>query len=431
MSTKQDNNSEEDSPKRRHSMSDYYPKGTTYFYGFPVGENSNFFNLVPPWKEELVAARPMICAGDNLKVVVFSSTIDSEIWGLMTEHLQIPLINKARILPFPEEITSKLKGNKRNKAIRSALLKTLKKKKFVMAQPYQNEGLTDRYLIDPEVSIFLNDKVNLSTYINKKYLPKKYQYFLNGKEFAEDKTIPPLPCVVKVSSSSAGDGVKICFTKKQFEEAKVAFSRLKVKIINEEYIHSVLNLGIQFGMTKDGKKKEIIGFNEQFIDSKGGYLGGVISPNSKYPILPKIFKVLTKEILPKVHKLGWFGVGGIDVLIDKNGGMFFIDPNFRMTAATSYLFMNKNKEIPRPLISFMGKFRGSKKDFIEKIVPLAKEGSKNQMLKIVSLTKRSKSYGINAGIFFNDNKELKKNAKLLNELGVEGSTIDRILNAKH
>lgn len=419
----------DDEPGGKDSLSNYYPEGTIYFYGFPAGENSNFYNLVPPWKEELVAARPLICAGDNLRVVTFPTTLDQEIWQLMTEYLQVPLIDKKRILPFPTEVTSDLVTEKRNNAVRSSLLEMIKDDKFVMAQPYINGGLKDRYLIDPELSISLNDKINRSLYISNKYLPEQYQIFPNGQEFAEDKTIPPLPCVVKVSSSSAGDGVRMCFTKEEFEKAKKEFADLKVKIFSEKYIESVLNLGIQFGITPDGGKIEIIGNNEQFIDAQGSYIGGVISPGKKIPALEKIYKVLLEEILPKVYKLGWFGVGGIDVLVDKKGGIFFIDPNFRMTAATSYIFLNKNGQIPFSLISFGGEFKGSKDDFIKKIVPLAKENSSNQILKVVALTKRPNSYGINAGIFFSNNKDLKKNAKKLIELGVEGATLDRIINS--
>ncbi len=425
-----DSDSEPPSNKTTYSLSRYYAKGTTYFYGFPAGEHSNFFNLVSPWKEELVAARPLVCAGDDLKVVTFATSVDPEIWEMMTENLQIPLIDKNKILAFPAEINPDLHQEKRNEAIRKALLEMVKTGKFVMAQPYMNGGLDSQYLIDSETAIRLNDKINRYLYTPEKYLPEKYQLFSSGIEFAKDKTIPPLPCVVKVSSSSAGDGVRICHTKEDFEKAKKDFAKLKVKVLTEEYIKSVYNFGIQFGISADGKKMEIIGHNEQFIDKQGGYLGGVVNPSKKIPVIKKIYRVLEEEILPNVKKLGWFGVGGMDILVDKKENIFIIDPNFRMTASTSYLMMSKNTKDKCPLISFVGEFKGTKKDFLKKIAPLANNNCNNPLLKIIALTKKPHSYGMNAGILFENYKELQKTAKHLKQLGIEGGALNRIVDSK-
>lgn len=413
-----------------YSLSRYYPKNVTYFYGFPAGENSNFFNLVSPWKEELVSARPLTCAGGNMKVITFSASVNPEIWQLMTEELRIPLIDRSRIITFPAEINAGLNEDERNKEIRSALMEMVKNETFVMAQPYMNEGLNSRYLIDSEVAISLNDKVNRPLYTPEKYLPEKYQLFASGAEFVQDQTTPPLPCVVKVSSSSAGDGVRICHTKEDFEKAKVDFAPLKVRILTEKFIKSIYNLGIQFGISQDGKKIEIIGYNEQLIDAEGGYLGGAIDPSKKIPVVDKINRILQEEILPNVQKLKWFGVGGIDILVDKKEDIFVIDPNFRMTASTSYLFASKNGALRRPLISFVGEFKGSREDFMKKIVPISKNNSENALLRIIALTKRSDSYGINGGILFDNYKNLKKAAKHLKDLGIEGGALDRIINSK-
>ena len=47
-------------------LSDYFPTGTCYFYGYPAGEDESFFNKVPVEIEELVAARANCCAGSGL-----------------------------------------------------------------------------------------------------------------------------------------------------------------------------------------------------------------------------------------------------------------------------------------------------------------------------------------------------------------------------
>ena len=62
------------SPTRKITLSDFFPKDTVYFYGYPSGEDSGFLNLVHPSIEELVAARPLSCLGDSLSVLCFTAT---------------------------------------------------------------------------------------------------------------------------------------------------------------------------------------------------------------------------------------------------------------------------------------------------------------------------------------------------------------------
>ncbi|MFA5948529.1 MAG: ATP-grasp domain-containing protein [Candidatus Gracilibacteria bacterium] len=413
------------------SLSKYYPKGTIYFYGFPAGENSSFFNQVTPWKEELVAARPLTCAGEHVKAIAFNTSLDNDIWKIMTEELGIQLINKNQVIALPDKITETVEGSKRNFAIKKAIREKISNKKLVMAQPYLQSEINEQYLIDSKLAIGMNDKSNIKLYIDAKHFPERYQIYTNGKKFEESKIIPPLPCVVKVASSSSGDGVRICNTKEQFRKAQKDFSALKVKIFTEKFITSIFNLGIQFGIQANNGAIDIIGHNEQLVDGNGSYLGGVVNSYKKYPSIEKIYKLLQEEILPRVQKMGWFGVGGLDVLIDEKEDLFFIDPNFRMTAATSYLLMHKNGLIKYPTISFMGEFKGSQEELIRKICPLGKENSRNQMMKVIAITKRKESFGINAGIFFENISELKKNALHLQKLGITAGTLDRIVTSKY
>lgn len=408
------------------SLSRYYPPGTVYFYGFPIGESSHFYNLVPPWKEELVAARPLVCAGNQMEVITFATSLDPDIWEIMTERLGISLLKKENVISFPPEINTEMEGDLRNKSLKETLFEMTVNRKLVMAQPFLHGEINTRYLIDSKIAISMNDKAKRFLYTPEKYLPAQYQNFANGQEFTENDDIPPLPCVVKVASSSAGDGVRICSTKDEFLKAKKDFASLKVRIITEEFIDSVYNFGVQFGIPYDDREIEIIGFNEQLIDKCGGYIGGMIDPNKKIPVLEKIYKVLLEEILPLVKKQNWFGVGGVDILVDKNNDIFLVDPNFRATAATSFLFLNKNKKISKSMVSFIGEFKGTKEDFIKKIVPIAKEDEKNSFLKVVALSKKADSFGINAGILFGDFKELKGVAQHLKELGIEGRALDRV-----
>src|SRR5438477_273 len=96
------------------SLSDFFPTDTIYFYGYPSGEDSNFFNNVPPVIEEVVAGRPLCIAGDNIKILTFNASLDPSVWNILKNDLHLDLIDKNNIITLPEEITAYTEGNKRN-----------------------------------------------------------------------------------------------------------------------------------------------------------------------------------------------------------------------------------------------------------------------------------------------------------------------------
>jgi hypothetical protein len=75
--------------------------------------------------------------------------------------------------------------------------------------------------------------------------------------------------------------------------------------------------------------------------SDGEFLGGFILQGEKNKKIKKIKKMITNEILPKIQKMGWYGVGGLDVLLTTNGKFYIIDSNFRTTGMTAYIFLTK------------------------------------------------------------------------------------------
>src|SRR3990167_6408732 len=83
------------------NLSKYFPKGSIYFYSFPSGQDSNFFNTVPPWIEELVASRPLVCAGDNLKVLTFAASSSDEIRNFLEQDCGVRAFKKKRIITLP------------------------------------------------------------------------------------------------------------------------------------------------------------------------------------------------------------------------------------------------------------------------------------------------------------------------------------------
>src|SRR3989338_7111659 len=254
---------EPDHSRSAISLSRYFPRGTNYFYGYPSGEDSNFFNGVPHANEELVAARSLVCAGEYVRPIVFSPAIEPRITHLLKDTVGVAFAEQNQIITLPTNITHSIVGKERNMMIKRALMELSDQGNLVMAQPFLDPFLQDRYQIHPELTIFLNDKKNLPAYVPQEYLPERYGEYASGRAFSTSQDHLPVPCVVKVSSSSSGDGVRLCRTAAQLEKAKKEYASVSGSIIVEQFIKVAQNFGIQFGIPSDKMKNvNIICFND-------------------------------------------------------------------------------------------------------------------------------------------------------------------------
>jgi len=410
------------------TLSEYFPKGTEYFYSYPIGDTLYFYNAGDPISEELISARLLACAGDDIKVVVYNSTMKDELLGLLQKHSEIPLIKEEQIIVLPPHINEEVMDLKRNELIADALVKQTSPGKLLMAQPMLHDKLIKGYQIDPKLITWLNDKKNLEKYVPHEFLPERYAHFSNGKEFFNSNVKVSLPCVVKISASSAGEGVRMCRTKEDLEQAKKDFRERVGTIFIEKLISYVHNLGFQFGISHDKNlffPPHIIGHNHQVTASDGEFLGGFIFREEPIgDVEEKIKKVIEKEILPKIQEMGWYGVGGFDVLIDAEGKFYIIDSNFRTTGMTAYIFLTRNNLIAKSMVSFTGIFNGSEKDFVKKVFSLNK--GKKKILTIISLKQRrtGEGYRFDAALLFDEQKDLPKLATKLIETGVRSEVLE-------
>ncbi|MDO8499131.1 MAG: ATP-grasp domain-containing protein [bacterium] len=402
-------------------LDDFFPHNTEYFYSFPVGEDSSFFTKATIWKEELIAMRPMVCSRGDLKVVTFAASLNPTSWNLMS-YLYGADLNR-NLVVLPKNIDTTVRGPRRNTLVANALAKTATVGGLVMAQPYIYKSRNSIYQMPPDLSIWLNDKKNMADYVPARYLPKRFYQFASGVEFmAAD--IQTIPCVVKVSSSCSGDGVAICHSSNDVERAKRKFKWIRGNIIIEEYINSIHNIGIQFGIPYHKNHPiEIIGYNQQLVGKNNEYLGGKIDYHDKVPGIGAAYKILLAQILPEIRRRGWYGVGGFDVLLDAAGGIYFIDANLRMTAATPYIFMVRNQVIKQPLLSFTGSFVGSVADFKAKILSLAKSDSDDALLKIIAIVEHDGVFYFNAAACFDNHRGLLAVVKKLLSLGVKSRVL--------
>lgn len=410
--------------KKGASLSNYFPEGTQFYYGYPAGEDSGFLNKVTPAVEELVAARANSCAGKHVSVINFAATTSQVVPFQILNDFAVPQISAKQSIILPKEIDLSLEGEKRNKAVKKALKKQIKPGFLVMAQPYTDSDLANLYQIPAETTAWLNDKSNMSSYINADMLPKRYQVFASGAEFYGAYETLPLPAVVKASLSSSGDGVCLCFTKEDMKEAAEKFVHLKGNILVEQYIKVVTNYGVHFGIPHNKKAKiSIIGVNEQLTTEKGEFIGGIIRSSIIPRELQKAVKHLEYDILPKVREKGWYGIGGFDVLVDEDGNPYFIDSNFRMTGMSAYHFLLANKVLERPIAAFSGQFVGSAEELQEKLYSYASKHANDKFLQLITISKHEDTWRFNGTISFITQEDLRERAKLILEAGVTSQAL--------
>ncbi len=415
----------------RMSISTYFPEGTNYFYSFPTGEDSNFLNKVSPTTDELVAARTISCAGPDVSVVSFASTTTPEVDAELLDALDIPKISSNHLTVLPKSIDSHLTGKARNEAIIAALAHSIAPGSLVMAQPFINKKIETLYQIPPRLTNWLNDKAHMSEFVDAKWMPTRYAEFSSGSDFASDTTLTSrsdlLPCVVKVSSSSSGDGVHICFTLDDFKNAQASTQFINGTIYVEQYITTVKNYIIHFGIPHNKKKPiDIIGFNEQLTTTEGEFLGGIIS-GERFPAeLKNVRQYLENDILPTVRGMGWYGVGGFDVIIDQNNKAYLIDGNFRMNGSSAYHFMIANGTIQSPMICFGGQFIGSQQEFEKAILPFASKEASQKSVQLIALSRHGDEWDFNGALMYDSIDERTNKIKRLLATGITSPALESL-----
>ena len=411
--------------KEAVSLSKYFPRDTVYFYGYPSGDESGFLNKVPPRVEELVSGRPLACAGNNVKIVTFAPVINNKRY-VLNSRFQPPALPISQLLVLPKSINDELEGSMRNDQVKKSLLHNIKPGTLIMAQPFMDKELYDLFQISPKLTNWLNDKNNMVSYAPQRFLAKRHKVFKNGSVFALSTFKLPIPCVIKVSSSSAGDGVYICHSAEKIKSVRADLSAVTGTIIVEEYVNAVSNYGVQFGVPEDPELPiDIIGIDEQLTTPDGEFIGGIIKQGATYPELNEIRQALVSSILPEIRKMGWYGVGCFDILVDKNGKCYIVDGNFRMTGMTAYLMLVANKKITKSLVSFNGEFSGSLTE-MKKLFSSISVSSRN--IHILTLVDRQTTCGVNAALLFDAYEEVPLLAQSLLNGGMRSTGLSQLAN---
>lgn len=412
------------------NLSQVFPPGTAYYYGFPAGWDSGFYNNCPPEIEELVAMRPAVCAGENMRIVTFASTVQDDVWNTLKDDLGVPLVGRDRILALPSDIDCSITGEERNNRIRDALMQAVPNSRLIMAQPYTKRALWQKYLINPGTTTWLNDKDTIHQFVPQEYCTPEYADLPDGQALAKiDGSALPYPCVIKVSASSAGDGVRVCRSIGEFQAAQEAFKESHGAILIQKYIEFIKEIDVKFAVYQDKNKPfELIGYSKEITGENGEYMGGIVE-NTEEPsgIVQQIYHVLKTEILPTLKEKGWFGVGGVDVLVDKDGAFYFNDFNCRMTATMAQTMqMNSGLIGDRSLLVFNGTFPGTIEDFRKKMIEKSRHGSNQQVLNVVALANGNNVVRMHAGVLFDQPETLRENVLELERLGVQSDIFREI-----
>lgn len=412
------------------SLSSYFPPDSYYFYGYPAGKESGFVNTLTNTGAELVSTRPLSCAGGGTNIVCFANGARESALRILADEIGLPVAPNEQILRLPEEINSRISGDERDRLVQTALRDLIPEGRLIMAQPYHGEAMERKYLIHSNTTCHLNDKASLVEFVPSEYLLETYRHFNTGSEFATFQLEEiQVPCVVKATNSSAGDGVRICKTAQEVGSAQHDFSHTSSPIIIQEYLENAEEIGVQFGIPPDAANPaDILGFSMQIISPEGKYLGGNFDDSTHNEVTAKIYRVLEEEILPKVRAHGWHGIGGLDVMIREDGTFVFIDGNFRMTATHVYRFNVASGHIQTPFVTMVASMEGDLDTFVQKIVPVANAASSSRVLYPVNLSQEGGRVNFNTALLYDDQKTLAENARHLLCLGVESKVLTRLIS---
>jgi len=188
------------------------------------------------------------------------------------------------------------------------------------------------YLDDPALSVRLNAKGRLHELTDRvpAHESLSAQNFTRGhwRERWE------VPFVIKLAApAGGGDGVVLCRGESDVREASRRFVGQPVKI--EQYVQdSRNNYNVQIQIDPDGELAYIGGSVQRVCD--GAYLGNCID---LHWVPPARVAAVCDQAARAAARLGWHGVAGLDLIEDRAGEVWLIDPNFRLNSSTPFFLL--------------------------------------------------------------------------------------------
>lgn len=208
---------------------------------------------------------------------------------------------------------------------------------------------TNKYIVDPEVIFFLNNKENI--WALSMSIPSR-----EVVPVEDVKDIWNFPIVIKTLTGASSDWVKIIYSKWDLIEAWNTFTDEEFLIL-EEYIDIRKNYNIQLSISKNGEIT-ILWASLQDINEVGVYDGNIIPAQCD---IPQVAESIVYEIGANAHRKWFFGLCWLDIIEGSDSRYYFIDGNFRINGSTSSLLL-KDKIVGETWCNLL-KFGSFQSDF--------------------------------------------------------------------
>jgi biotin carboxylase len=153
-----------------------------------------------------------------------------------------------------------------------------------------------------------------------------------------------LPCVIKTTHGRSGQGTFMVRSTREYDDAWSAIlakEPMADVVITEMVDHVTCQYNAYMYISRAGKMKWL-GTIEALIADTDDFvlLGGMVDiSTSKQAELEELLKPSCEPVLTTLHKRGFFGVVGIEVLIDKHGDQYVIDINPRLNASMPHMMI--------------------------------------------------------------------------------------------
>ncbi len=197
----------------------------------------------------------------------------------------------------------------------------------------------EAHLVSPELSRFLNAKVNMPAFIPPQHLALRR--ILSFDELKAFKFSGPV--FLKAAGDAAtgwGFAVRACQDFTAFQNARQWFTEHRDSIpsvIMEEAVELV-NCWCA-GLAVGAAKTVCFGGAEQLFNSPANQSGSIIDPDAAFP---EAARALAVQIGKNAGKLGFKGIAGLDIGLASDGRLIVFDPNFRFNSSTSQLLFHES-----------------------------------------------------------------------------------------
>lgn len=194
-------------------------------------------------------------------------------------------------------------------------------------------------LVNLETLRFLNNKLNVGRLAGPENAPARRLVDLANRD---DRGALSPPIVLKVATdemSSGGLGVAICRRGRHLRRALARFASAEAAIA-ETLVEATQNWCIQYAVLPDGGVREM-GASEQVCLRNGVHAGNLLDADRSPPAEAVS---LGRAIAMEGSRLGFRGVCGFDILVDRRDRPFAIDLNFRPVSSTGFVYEIRRRQ---------------------------------------------------------------------------------------